>query len=123
MGRIDGNRPGPMARLIRNLTMPATMTARRVSRKPSTPIHFDAYGNPLRRVNVSDADRTEAAVLLNPDAVSPAPVKPAIVKTARKPIFEYRRITDEYYSPTENSWGYKSNLEYDFGLTEAATVD
>jgi hypothetical protein len=109
--------------------MPATMTARRVSRKPSTPIHFDAYGNPLRRVGFTDADRTEAAVLLNPDAVSPAPtatatatVKPASVKTARKPIFEYRRITDEIFSPTENPWGYKAELAY-VGWTEAATVD
>ncbi len=102
-----------------------TMTARRVSRKPSTPIHFDAYGNPLRRVDVSDADRAEAAVLLNPDAVSPARstanVKPS-VKAARKPIFEYRRITDELYSPTENPWGYKDELAY-VGWTEAATVD
>lgn len=100
-------------------------SSRRPVRKPVVR-HFDEFGNPLRRVNVSDADRAEAAVLLNPDAVSAAPTATAIdkpiVKTARKPIFEYRRITDEIFSPTENPWGYKAELAY-VGWTEAATVD
>jgi hypothetical protein len=104
----------------------STMTARRLARK-SVVRHYDEFGNPLRRVNVSDADRAEAAVLLNPDAVSPAPtatatVKPATVKAARKPIFEYRRITDEIFSPIENPLGYRNELAY-VGWTEAATVD